>query len=72
MQNVKSETKKKFVLFQGVQIFNWGTRFYSSNVGTADEQIRGDTGAIWYKIIGYADSAEEAQIKLWGRTYSKP
>lgn len=32
-------------------------------------KTKGHTGETWYKIIGYADTVEEAQIKIDGRTW---
>jgi hypothetical protein len=63
------ENHKKYVLMQGITDDNWLCRFYTLNTPEKD-QTRGYTGEVWYQIIGYADSIEDAQMQLYGRTYS--
>jgi hypothetical protein len=29
-----------------------------------------ETGEVWYKILGYVDTVEEAQMFLYGRVYN--
>jgi len=63
------ETQKHFkpelALFQGIQA---GNRFFSNCDHDRDERKLND-GTIAYRIIGYANSTDEAQLKLDGRTW---
>jgi hypothetical protein len=68
---------KAFVILEGLNCGIWDCysdgdctykpRFITTN--SADPTKMSD-GTIQYKIIGYADSIEEAQIQLFGRSYS--
>lgn len=57
------DAQKKFVLLEGIRN---GNRFFTLN-DTESDPTRGCTGNAWYRIIGYADTVEEAQIKLYGK-----
>ncbi len=61
--------KHKFVILQGVIEENFGQRFYTTN--NEPDPTKSDKGETWYKIIGYADTQEEAEIKLFGRVLKK-
>jgi hypothetical protein len=65
------ENKKKLILLQGVTEENWYCSFMTTNDPSKD-QTKGHTGEVWYKVIGYADTVEEGQLKLYGRTYPLP
>ena len=56
----------KFALFQGVIEENLGQRFFSDNCPEKDQTKLND-GRVAYQIIGYADTVEEAQTKLYGK-----
>lgn len=62
--------KPKFVILQGVIEENMGQRFYSDNTGIFDP-TKNDNGETWYKIIGYADTKEEAETKLFGKVLTE-
>lgn len=53
---------KKFVILEGPH----GNKFFSPN---RENPTHGDLGPNTFKILGYADTVEEAQIFLYGRTY---
>jgi len=53
------KSTKKYVLLEGIENFN---RFYSSN--TDDDPTKLFDGTVAYRIIGYADTSEEAQMEL--------
>ena len=55
----KMESKKKFVILEGLKERN---RFYTTNGN--EDPTRGNTGEVWYKILGYVDTPEEAVEKL--------
>ena len=57
--------KKKFVLLEGIETDN---KFFSLNTPERDPRCSAN-GELWYNIIGYADTVEEAQIKLYGRVF---
>lgn len=57
-------SKKKYVLLRGIEE---GNTFCSMN--TERDPTTSATGEKWYEIIGYADSIEEAQTKLYGRSF---
>lgn len=50
---------KKYVVLEGLE---HGNRFYTTNHENPTKSAKGE---IWYKIIGYADSSEEAQSILY-------
>ena len=58
------KSTKKYVLLEGIENFN---RFYSTN--SNDDPTKLSDGTVAYRIIGYADTPEEAQTKLYGRVY---
>ncbi len=58
----KLNPAKKFVILKGLRE---GNRFFSTN-SEEDPRYLVD-GTLAYKILGYADTVEEAQIKLYGR-----
>ena len=55
--------KPKFVILIGFQLFN---SFFCVNSKNEDPRFSAD-GKLWYRIIGYAETVEEAQKKLYGR-----
>jgi len=61
--------KKQFVILHGCVTSgkdeNWWCSFFTTNVAGSDptKSYKGET---WYKIIGYADTVEEAQQILYG------
>lgn len=55
----------RYVLLEGLEFFN---RFFSP-YNPKDDPTKSATGETWYKILGFADTVEEAQMKLYGRTY---
>lgn len=56
----------KFVILQGLER---GNRFFTSNCDK-DPRITAD-GKISYKILGFADTVEEAQTLLYGEDWVK-
>ncbi len=57
----KEKMKPKFVILEGIKDHN---RFFSMNVG---DTTRSENGDIWYNILGYAETVEEAQRILYKR-----
>lgn len=59
----------KYVLLEG---FVYGNKFFTTNNPNIpeSEKVKLSDGTIVYKILGYADSVEEAQMKLYGRSFS--
>lgn len=57
---------KKYVLLQGLEL---GNQFFSiaSTDGYDDTKLL--DGTVAYRIIGYAATVTEAQVKLYGRSY---
>jgi len=51
-------TEHKFVILQGIE---HGNVFYSTNSEHPELSAKGE---VWYKILDYADTDEEAQEKL--------
>ena len=60
----------KYILLKGCCESNYGQRFFTSNMPDKD-QTRGNTGHVWYEVIGYADTVEEAQKALYGHTFGR-
>ena len=61
---VKASTAQpKFALFQGVLEENFGQKFFSTN-HPEQNQTQLDDRRVAYRILGYADTIEEAQEKL--------
>lgn len=58
----------KFILLEGLEE---GNRFITVNNPdkSDDQKCRLVDGTLAYKIIGYANSVKDAQIKLYGRTF---
>lgn len=48
---------KKFVCLEGVHHQN---RFYSTYTEGEDPRLSAAGGEVWYRILGYADTSEEA------------
>jgi hypothetical protein len=55
----------KFVILKGLEHKN---KFFSTYT-EGEDPTKSDTGETWYEILGYADSVEDAQIFLYGRTF---
>ena len=60
-----NEQHKKFVILEGIKE---GNRFFSTNDPEQDNRFLAD-GTLAYRIMGYADTVEEAQLKLYGYTF---
>ena len=58
-------TPSKYVILEGIK---QGNRFFSINNPDKDQTKLID-GTLAYRIIGYANSTDEAQMKLSGRTW---
>lgn len=58
--------KSPFVILRGVA---HGNRFFSCNNGSDPTKLT--DGTVGYTILGYADTVEEAQIALFGRSYTE-
>ena len=61
MSNINSSP---YIMLQGLKL---GNRFITSNdiTESEEEKCKLNTGETVYRILGYADSIEEAQHKLW-------
>lgn len=57
--------KEKYVLLEGIE---HGNRFFSLYTEGEDPTLSAN-GEVWYVILGYAGSVEEAQMKLYGKVY---
>jgi len=55
----------KYVLLQGIK---HGNRFFTS-YKTGDDPTKSAKGETWYIILGYAATIEEAQVKLYGKSF---
>ena len=55
----------KLVLLEGIKRLN---RFFSGYT-PGEDPARLSDGTVAYRVLGYADSVEEAQMKLYGRTF---
>ena len=62
---VMASKNKQFIVLEGLESRN---RFYTTNDPTKSEhdQVRGSTGEIWYRILGYADTEREAREIIFG------
>jgi len=56
----------KYVIMEGVLPENMGDRFFTTNSENSDPTVLTD-GRIAYKILGYVNTVEQAQIFLYGR-----
>ena len=59
------ERHKELIILEGIE---QGNRFFSMNTPEEDGRFLAD-GRLVYKILGYADTTDEAQLKLYGSTY---
>ena len=59
---------KNFVLLRGAIDSNRYNRFFSTHIPGQDP-TKSHTGETWYEVIGFADTIEEAQRKLYGRVF---
>ena len=66
--NLPWDKKPKYIILQGVLA---GNKFFSSNSRTHGDPRYLSTGKLAYNIIGYAETIKEAQIKLYGRSFTK-
>jgi hypothetical protein len=57
--------KNNFVLLQSIKT---NDRFFTS-YKEGDEPTKSAGGEIWYTVLGYAETVEEAQKKLYGRHF---
>ena len=60
-----SDATPKFVILEGLEECNW---FFTSYEPGRDPTLSA-SGEKWYLVLGYADSVEEAQVKLYGRAW---
>ena len=58
---------RKYIILEGLAERN---RFFSGN-SSFDDPTKLLDGTVAYRIIGYADTIAEAQIKLYGRSFTK-
>ena len=58
----------KFVLLQGIK---HGNKFFTTNDNneSKEDKVKMNDGTKAYNIIGYADSVQEAQIALYGKSF---
>ena len=54
-------SNKKYVVLEGIE---HGNRFYTTNV-PGEDPTKSAKGENWYKVLGYADTSEEAQAILY-------
>jgi hypothetical protein len=59
-----------FVLLEGVTADNFGQRFFSTYRDPHDDPRKSADGQIWYRIIGYTDTAKQAQVALRGKPFA--
>lgn len=59
---------KQYVCLEGIE---YGNRFFTMNDETRDASKLSD-GTVVYKILGYADTCEEAQKIIYGPDYNQP
>lgn len=59
-------TSGKFVILRGVLEENFLDKFFSSYTPGEDPTKMTD-GTVAYRVVGFADTVEEAQIALYGR-----
>jgi hypothetical protein len=59
-----ADSKSKFVILRGIKE---GNRFFTENTGDVTKL---NDGTVAYTILGYADTSEEAQIALYGRSFT--
>ena len=57
--------KPQYVILEGLE---HGNRFFSLN--SEKDPTLSETGEVWYRIIGYADTIAEAQTKLFGISFT--
>lgn len=65
---VSERTAGKLVILRGVLEVNYFDKFFTSHTEGKDP-CKLDDGTVAYRILGYADTAAEAQIFLYGRAY---
>ena len=58
----------KFVLLQNIE-FPYGKFFTTHREGIDPDPTKLYDGTVAYEIIGYADTVDDAQQKLYGRTF---
>lgn len=58
-----SDKNSKFVVLEGLE---HGNVFYTHNDPNKpeSEKVKSGNGDVWYKIVGYADTSEEALSKI--------
>ncbi len=61
VNNQSDQSHKQFVILEGVQ---HGNRFYSRHT-PGEDPTKSAKGETWYRILGYADTSEEAQAILF-------
>ena len=67
MLNQNPSNKTQFVLLVGLEERN---RFFSPwKVGDSDP-TKLSNGAVAYHVLGYTETVEQAQIALYGRSYT--
>ena len=61
------DTEKKLVLLESIK---YGNRFMSKHTEGSDP-TKSAAGETWYRVLGYANTVEEAQIKLYGKSFPR-
>lgn len=56
-----ADENSKYIALEGIE---HGNRFYTSNDPNKD-QTKSFKGELWYRVLGYADSSEEARRILY-------
>jgi hypothetical protein len=59
------DNKPKYVLLRGIE---WRNKFFCFNL--SDDPTKLYNGEIAYEVLGYADTVAEAQVKLYGRSFT--
>lgn len=73
--DVRYQAQKKYILLKGVIPYEHGLegnelcRFFTTYTEGKDH-TKLDNGTVAYRVLGYADTIEEAQCALYGRAYT--
>jgi hypothetical protein len=66
VHDTAAKTTGKYVILEGIHELN---RFFSTHTPGTDP-TKGANGETWYRILGFADTMAEAQIFLYGKSYT--
>ena len=58
----------KFIILQGLKEHN---RFFTTYRKDHGDYTKLQDGSVAYRILGYAESVDDAQIQLYGRVYGR-